>query len=421
MTLPKKTKNGKGRVFAIDNYRGLMIIYIMLIHALEIWLRPEDNFIWGITWLIFDVFGAAAFVFISGISLSLSYHAQNRKIKRDQEFTAWHARLNFIARTSWLAIITFVTHLLNVILNNGDASYWWFWEIMQILVVARLFCYFFLRFSPKFKVLIGFFFFIVTDSLYILISAISVNFPILKEILFEPSYWNNPFPFLGFSLIGCAIGDWINSWKHQHDSEKIPDMIIPKNMLLIGIGFIIISIISGFQLVENEASYLLIFQINRFAVGNWKWPVDVIPQFLIRSSSSWSFFAMGSNLIVLAIFLLRDLWNYVKMERKSSEINGNPSKFLNIFGVWSLTIYQFQHISFLLFRYMLSISVFPFIFAMYLVVFYVIMRFWTDPDKGKSILTFEWAIKQTSILLLAKYTKSYNKKKGKIDKLSEIY
>ena len=69
MNSQQKVKKKSGRIFAVDNFRGFMIIYITFIHATEFWLRPEDNWIWGMAWLILDVFATAAFVFTAGISL----------------------------------------------------------------------------------------------------------------------------------------------------------------------------------------------------------------------------------------------------------------------------------------------------------------------------------------------------------------
>ncbi len=69
-------------------------------------------------WLILDVFATAAFVFTAGISLSLSYHAQQRKISRDPAYQQKQAHINFIVRTLWIAGVAFFTHLLDFMLND---------------------------------------------------------------------------------------------------------------------------------------------------------------------------------------------------------------------------------------------------------------------------------------------------------------
>jgi len=204
LTIPQKP-----RISAVDNFRGFMIIYITFIHATEFWLRPEDNWIWGMAWLILDVFATAAFVFISGISLSLSYHAQQRKINRDPEYNQKQAHINFTIRTLWIAGVAFFTHLLDYIFNGFDPRRLWFWEVFQAIAMARICCYFFLKFDPKYKVMIGLFIIIVTDPLKWFLIEYS---PVLAYILAEPPVWNTPFPFFGFAFIGCAIGDWLNSW-----------------------------------------------------------------------------------------------------------------------------------------------------------------------------------------------------------------
>jgi uncharacterized membrane protein len=392
-----------------------MIIYITFIHATEFWLRPEDNWIWGMAWLILDVFATAAFVFTAGISLSLSYHAQQRKINRDPEYQQKQAHINFAVRTLWIAGVAFFTHLLDFMLNGFNPRRLWFWEVFQAIAMARIACYFFLKFDPKYKVMIGLFIIIVTDPLkWLLIEYV----PVLAYILAEPPVWNTPFPFFGFAFIGCAMGDWINSWNQNKTESKEPPVIIrPKNLLIIGLSLIGIGILTGLQMIEttghlySENVSMLLYQINRFQEASWMWPVDALPGFLVRSSMAWSFYAIGSNLIILVIFLWRDIIRLEKDKTTKTVTTKNPSKFISMFGSWSLTIYHVQFIAFIVLLKFLPVWLFPIVFIIYLLILYGFMSLWTDSRYGRSYGTFEWFIKQSANYVVSLSMKRSNKER----------
>ena len=162
-------KPKKFRVHAIDNLRGLMIIYIILIHAVGAFLAKPDNWIYGVQWAIGDAIAAPAFTFVSGISLSLSYFAELEKMGKSSDYTAWHARIKFLVRTLWLGYIALFTAILNTIFTSSNRFF--LWEIMQTLFFARLFGYLFLKYSPKIKLGIGLIFFIFSEPLHMILEG----------------------------------------------------------------------------------------------------------------------------------------------------------------------------------------------------------------------------------------------------------
>ncbi len=283
--------------------------------------------------------------------------------------------------------------------------------------MARIACYFFLKFDPKYKVMIGLFIIIVTDPFKWFLIA---NLPVLAYILAEPPVWNTPFPFFGFAFIGCAIGDWINSWNQRKTESVDPPVIIrPKNLLIIGASLIGIGVLTGLQLVGTtdyvygDGVSLLLDQINRFPEATWRWSLDGLPGFLVRSSMAWSFYAIGSNLIILAIFLWRDIIRLEKDKATNTVTTKNPSKFINMFGSWSLTIYHVQFIAFIVLLKLLPVWLFPIVFIIYLLILYGFMFLWTDSRYGRSYGTFEWLIKQSANYVVARSMKRSNEERVK--------
>ncbi|MCP4760210.1 MAG: DUF1624 domain-containing protein, partial [archaeon] len=135
----------KPRIDSVDRIRGLVMVYMIFMHALGKWTNGEHNWIYGVIWLFADGFGANVFVTISGIGLSLFYISKKNKIESDQNYTKYHARTSYMIKTAWLFLFNILT---NLFLGYG----FWFWMIMQTLSLGRIFAYPFLQTSPKFKI-----------------------------------------------------------------------------------------------------------------------------------------------------------------------------------------------------------------------------------------------------------------------------
>ncbi|MHA1932385.1 MAG: OpgC domain-containing protein, partial [Promethearchaeota archaeon] len=61
------------RLKSIDVFRGLCMFWIVLTHLIDWWLNSEFIWLHRITVMLFDSFGASGLLFISGVSIALSY------------------------------------------------------------------------------------------------------------------------------------------------------------------------------------------------------------------------------------------------------------------------------------------------------------------------------------------------------------
>jgi uncharacterized membrane protein len=395
-------KTSNTHVEAIDKYRGFVLIYIIIIHSLEMWLQKSINWIWGILWLIFDALGAASFIFICGISVSLFYHFSLEKIDAEEEFFKRNVRIKFLTRILCIVILALIMNTITYVLAQGNLSYW-VWDILLTIAFARIACYFLQKFAIWLKISLGLFIFGISDIAY---SFVSQNLPIVNFLFFQPQGWNTPIPFFGFCFIGNAIGDWIYKFKF---SDQNPDS---KKIILLGFGSLVLSLIIGWNSVsvnENDIVNVLIWQINRYS-GAWQWPLNAIPGFWVRASTPWCFYAIGFNLIFLGYFIRRKRPK-LSNGNSNSLLNKNRNYgILNIFGYWSLTIYYLQFLSFGLFRELFDFPTYSVALLLYLSLLYLVLKFWTHPDYGKGIGTFRWLIGHMALYNQRLFNRIYNKK-----------
>ena len=61
------------RIKSIDIFRGVCILNFMMVHYLVGWLPDNELWAFDAYWTYFDMMGACAFLFISGIGIMLFY------------------------------------------------------------------------------------------------------------------------------------------------------------------------------------------------------------------------------------------------------------------------------------------------------------------------------------------------------------
>ena len=69
------------RLKSIDIFRGLCMGWMFLGHLIDWWIKPEFNWLESLTFSIFDPIGASGFLFISGVSIALSYRNRMYRVE----------------------------------------------------------------------------------------------------------------------------------------------------------------------------------------------------------------------------------------------------------------------------------------------------------------------------------------------------
>ena len=110
------------RIRAIDIFRGISILYMIMGHSLEFWLRNDDNWFPTLIPVFMDMIGSCAFIFLSGISLTLSQNAKQNRIKNDPNYLKIHANIDFIIKSLWLLVFALIYNIIVTSINRNSIT-----------------------------------------------------------------------------------------------------------------------------------------------------------------------------------------------------------------------------------------------------------------------------------------------------------
>jgi peptidoglycan/LPS O-acetylase OafA/YrhL len=370
---------GSVRFKSLDIFRGLAILVMVIYHSTEFWLRGNDIWFPVLYVIIFDFF-LAGFIFIAGVSLTLSYNAKQKRISEDPNYFPIYVKVDFVVKLFWLIFFAMIYNLIaSTILLYGTTV--WIWFVLLNLAFARLVCYPFLKYSPWVRVVMGVLFFIFADSIRIFLLS-SADYSWIHYILFNGHHLETPFPHFGFFFIGSAIGQWISEIDVSKLKEKTDISIFIRNLLIIGLILIVFGIVMGTELYYEQDSFARGYTnyLNRNPLFDFKG----ILYFELRSSTPWSFYSLGQVLVILALILKLEILRPSTQEKKNK---GG----LILLGQFSFTIYMTHYLMFMTHIDPIPISIFFFIFPIILLLYYTLIWFWVNRGKGK--YSIEWLMK----------------------------
>ncbi len=409
----------KIRISAIDRFRGLTIFYMIFGHAILFWPLPQEGFYAGFVRLIWEstVCGAAAFVFLSGMSMSLSYNSYARKVRANLtnlEREKWNGRLQIWIRTAWVAGLAIFSNIIGEI-SIGEFQIW-IWYVLQTVWVARAISYPFLQLRTWHRLTAGFLIIILADPIRTWCFAES---PFLYALFFNGVGLNPFFPFVGFFFVGSALGNWLDQWSQMQIRVKKNTVnaspvslgalkfFTPKVILMLGLLIAFIGISLGWQLVSSPMNQEIFDRLNLLP----GWNLQQLPAFLSHTFSAWGLYTLGFDFIILALFLkadvskLKDLPENLNSPSRSSgpreQVGGsakksykNSSKALTLFGQQSLTVYLTHYFVFFIFRGQLWFWQWLIITPIIVAVYHTLIWVWAN-GKGKGY-TLDWAIGTTT-------------------------
>ena len=351
-------------------------------HAAEFWLRGDDIWFPTLIPVTFGMIGSSMFIFLSGISLFLSYNTKQRKVEQDPNYLRIHMHVDFLVKTLWILLFAIIYNVfistINYTLNL------WVWTVLLSIGIGRLCCYPLLRTSPWFRIMIGISFFLLADPLLNILSS-SEEYNLLYYILFRGIHLDYPFPFFGFLFIGSAVGQGISKINLDDSSNNNYFNQLTRALISIGIILIIFGILIGLKIEYVDDSFARGYTnyINR----NPMFDLEGLPRFLLRATTPWGFYCLGFQLILISIFLKINLHNYKR------KLHKRP-RGLVLFGQSSLTIYLAHYLFNLLYIGTFPIPIY-FLTAPFLVVAnYCIIWLWIYRANRKG--TIEWLMKTTT-------------------------
>ena len=315
--------------------------WMFLGHLIDWWIKPEFLCLESLTFSIFDPIGASGFLFISGVSITLSY--RNRIIKIDvlKEISYFRVKLSYYIRASFLLVIAIIYNLAIAITIN-DLSWIWTWFVLMTAAFSLLIVWPLLKVSKMNRIIIGFSIWLISQfMLFILVPfQYQVNLQgVLYHILFNDFTQDPLLLFFPFFLFGTVVGDVINDINNKKNIEIRRKEIMEKIAIpigLISVVLITIGVLSNF------------------------------PNFLIRSSFSWLLYSLGIILMVLLILIILE-------EYKVFETKKNYRVFF-YFSYYSFTAYLGHNFLFFIFYESLDLVHIWIASLLTFVIFSVILR-----------------------------------------------
>ena len=299
------------RLKSIDIFRGLCMAWMVLNHIINWWLKSDYNWLYSITIMIIDPIGASGFLFISGVSVTLSYRKRLSKIEESNDLNYRIVRNSYFFRAFFIFIIAIIYNIpVPIVLN--DPAMIWIWFVLLTAAISLFIAWPLLKTLKYVRVVfaVG----IITLHLFLVSTLLPYqgesNFLGLLFHIFYNGITQDPILiFFPFFLIGTVIGEIIHESINVKNSQDLKRVLI--FLLIIGVFLII----SGVTL-----DY---------------------PTFLRRRRLSWIIYSFGIDIVLLSILLL--------IERSNLMTTKKSYKFIFYYSYYSLSIYLAHNVLYFLF------------------------------------------------------------------------
>ena len=330
------------RLKSIDIFRGLCMSWMFLGHLIEWWIKQELDWLESLTFSIFDPIGASGFLFISGVSMALSYRNRMYKVDVLKELSYSRVKCSYYLRASFLLIIAIIYNLAIAITIN-NLSWIWTWFVLMTAAFSLLLTWPLFKVSKTIRIVIGFSLWIIGQFAYAILVPFhnQVNLQgILYHVLYNDFSQDPLLLFFPFFLFGTVVGDVlydINNKKNvemrrKEIREKLVFPLAVISLLLITVG--------------------ILFLFPTF--------------FFIRSSFSWLIYTLGINLMLLLILIILEEYNVFTTKK-------NYRVFF-YFSYYSFTVYLGHNFLFFIFYRSLDLIHIWIASLLTFVIFSVILR-----------------------------------------------
>ncbi len=369
----------KKRFVSIDIFRGFDIAFMIFLH-MSIWGRKfGSNLIFDSIVKLIDGIGAEGFVFISGLSLCLSFHNSMNKMqgKKNKDYKKY--RLMHFLRAILLFTLGFLQYNLLITITWGSLEYLWIWNIFQTLSISMILIWPLLNAKKITKIIVALIFLFLFQFLLEILDKNGIIYYIFYNgFLFSPIL--GYFPFF---IFGTLMGDLIYS-KVLNEKTKVSNK---KFIKTVTIPFLII----GSSLI----TIIFLYSPSCVFEGN---------------SICWLIYSSGLQFLVFNILFIvekLEIFNFKK-----------EYKFFFYFSYYSLTIFVLHSVTF---SYLIGVVGHEFFIFKYFIsyfvliaVFYFFLRFMYKKYGKKFSLKHQ--ISQLALYLTVSIENKYKKKEILINK-----
>ncbi len=305
--------------------------------------------------MIFEPIGAAGFLFISGISIALSYRKRLVKVRISDDYNYRMNRNSYFFRALFIFIIAIIYNS-TLAIRLSKPQMIWTWFILLTIVISLFISWPLLKTPIWLRVFLGIAIIIFNQFLVILLlphNGESNIYGFLYHFLYNDITQDPILYFFPFFLIGTVIGDMIYKAFYLENETQIMNSSKKKLLattLIFGIGFILLGVIFK------------------------------TPQFLIRSSFSWIIYSLGFDLCLLTMFLVFEELNILNPKKSY--------KFLFYYSFYSLTIYLAHNILYFLFLNQLNVfNIWFFIDVIYISIEVILRAIYKKWEGSASLKT----------------------------------
>ena len=264
------------RIKSIDTLRGFAIICMFLYHIQSWWIRDTDLWFTDVMYSSYAILGTTGFLFISGVSIALSYRSRMYRIEVLKDMSYTRVKLSYYLRASFIFIIAIIYNLAIAIVMDESPRIWT-WFILLTVSVSLFIAWPLFKTSKSLRILIAIVLWIVDQFLVVFLVQFqgqSNFFGILFHVLYNTLDQDPFITFFTFFLIGTVIGDLI------HDILQIENEIERRNYLKNRL--IIPCLITGVILIISGVLIQLPYSLNK---GSFDWMRN-FPDFLNRDTFS---------------------------------------------------------------------------------------------------------------------------------------
>jgi hypothetical protein len=302
-------------------------------HLAEWWMSLDSFYLLNELIIFLDAMGGTGFIFISGISLTLSYRNKMKRIKEEEDFSYNKIRLNYLLRGVFLFIVGLIYNTIDAILSN-DFSLIWNWFILMTLAVSILMAWPLLGRKKSVKIFAGIFFLILDFFLYNYLTPYKFQmghpFSIIYYFLYNGDQLTPILSHFPFFLAGSIVGDMIFTeyYKHQEAEPSSKKVFKDINLPL---------------LISGAISIFIAFFIIPFPV--------IVEDFLWHKRNiAWVSYAIGLLIIVVPSLLYIETLDVIHINKRY--------RFYFYFSYYSFSIFLLHYSLYFLFTHMLSLFVF---------------------------------------------------------------
>lgn len=289
--------------------------WMVLTHLLDWWLKPEFSWLQTAAIMIIDPIGASGFLFISGVSLTISHRNRLKRARGSEDYTYNMVRNSYFFRVLFIFIVAIIYNIPTAI-ALGPAMIWT-WYVLLTAAVSIFLAWPLLKISKLFRILTAILILVIHFSIvsWLLGFQGETNFlGLVFHILYNDIHQDPILVFFPFFIIGTVFGDLISENVYRDETNQQYSIFYKKLLVpVLTIGSLMIT------------TGILIY----------------FPNFLIRESLSWVIYSMGIDLCLLSILLVIEKNNILETKRSY--------KLIFYYSYYSLTIYLAHNLLYFLF------------------------------------------------------------------------